>query len=357
MTETRARTLRSDILRPHMSAHKRIVIAVSGGSDSLALLHLCAEYVAREQPDLRLFAATVNHGLRPQAAREARTVKGICRELGLPHKTLRLAPAKVKNAQNLRHGRYESLARFAERTAASAIFLAHTQNDQSETLLMRASRMGADSHTGGLAAMAAVTSYDSIKLVRPLLDQSRERLRDYLRAKSVDWFEDPSNEDPSFERSRVRHFLGESSVPQAHSARLAHLCGLTRRWLNGRVSELLAHHARFEGEEAVFAPPRPLPEPIVGEIFGLLVRLAGAKPFRPAPGKLEESVKAFQAGETNTRTAGGAIIRVANGTARIRRECRGGSGKKPDFPALTRFRPSFDDCLYDWAAKARQVEN
>lgn len=176
-----------------------IGVAVSGGSDSTALLVLLHEAGA----DLR--AVTVDHGLRPEAASEARAVARLCGQLGVPHETLRWQDRPEGNLQAAaRAARYRLMTDWARARGIGVIALGHTLDDQAETFLMRLRR---GSGVDGLSAMAEVTERAGLLWWRPLLDLRREELRAMLRARGIGWAEDPSNEDSRFERVRTRRAL------------------------------------------------------------------------------------------------------------------------------------------------------
>ena len=176
-------------------------IAVSGGGDSMAMLYLAAA------AGLPVRVATVDHGLRPEAAAEAAAVGRICAELGLPHDVLRWHWDGKGNLQDAaRRGRRSVLADWAVRQGLDVVALAHTQDDIAETFLMRLARgAGVD----GLAAMASRWTEGGIVWVRPLLGTSRAALRDYLRGIGRQWVEDPSNDNDRFDRARARKALGQ----------------------------------------------------------------------------------------------------------------------------------------------------
>ena len=152
-----------------------IVLAVSGGPDSIALMWLAARWRRALKRGPRLIAVTVDHGLRPEAAREAREVKRLARTLELPHRTLRWTGTKPKTGlpAAAREARYRLLAQAARASGATHILTAHTRDDQAETLLMRMLR---GSGIAGLAAMARETDRGGVRLARPLLDVSKSQL-------------------------------------------------------------------------------------------------------------------------------------------------------------------------------------
>src|SRR6266481_8238852 len=144
-----------------------IVLAVSGGPDSVALMWLAARWRRSLARGPKLVVVTVDHGLRPEAAREAREVKRQATALALTHRTLRWRGAKPKTGlpAAARDARYRLLAQAARATGATHVLTAHTRDDQAETLLMRLLR---GSGIGGLAAMARESERDGVLLARPL---------------------------------------------------------------------------------------------------------------------------------------------------------------------------------------------
>lgn len=179
-------------------------VAVSGGGDSIALLHLLHVFATLHGTKLR--AVTVDHGLRPEAAEEAKGVAKQCARLGILHETLTWTGWNGKgNLQNeARIARYAAMARWAKSAGISTIALGHTADDQAETVLMRlARRAGVD----GLSGMRLRSHREGMTWVRPLLNITRERLRAYLIQENIPWIDDPSNEDTRFDRIKSREAL------------------------------------------------------------------------------------------------------------------------------------------------------
>ena len=183
-----------------------IVLAVSGGPDSIALMWLAARWRHALARGPRLVAVTVDHGLRPEAAAEARRVKRLARSLDLPHRTLRWIGPKPRTGlpAAARAARYRLLAQAARASGATHILTAHTRDDQAETLLMRMLR---GSGIAGLAAMARESERDGLLLARPFLDISKSQLIATLKKARVGFAEDPTNRDTSFTRPRLRTLM------------------------------------------------------------------------------------------------------------------------------------------------------
>ena len=177
-----------------------VVVACSGGPDSTALLDALARLAPPRR--LSLHVAHVDHGLREGSAAEAEAVAAMAAERLLPFTALSVTlPARPSSLQDrARTARHAALRRLAVAVGASAIALAHTADDQAETVLMRA-LSGATPKA--LSAMTARTGY----LARPLLRVWRADVVAYCAALGLDTVDDPSNSDPRFLRSRVRHEL------------------------------------------------------------------------------------------------------------------------------------------------------
>jgi tRNA(Ile)-lysidine synthase len=192
-----------------------LVLAVSGGSDSTALLVIAVRWAKglkkRRKRAPQLIAVTIDHGLRPDSTREAAAVKRLARRLGVPHRTLRWRGTKPTAGlqEAARAARYRLLAQAATRAGYEHILTAHTLDDQAETVLFRLAR---GSGLAGLAGMAHASPLplgdrSSIFLVRPLLRVSKARLLATLHAAGVDHSEDPANRDPRFARTRLRALM------------------------------------------------------------------------------------------------------------------------------------------------------
>ncbi len=183
-----------------------IVLAVSGGPDSIALMWLAARWRRTLSRGPRLIAVTVDHGLRVEAAREARDVKRLARRLDLPHRTLRWRGAKPKTGvpAAARAARYRLLAEMARANGATHILTAHTRDDQAETLLMRMLR---GSGIAGLAAMARQSERAGVWLARPLLDVPKSQLVATLNKAKIAFADDPTNRDTSYTRPRLRALM------------------------------------------------------------------------------------------------------------------------------------------------------
>ena len=174
-----------------------VLIAFSGGPDSLALLHLlCA---IRESRGLRLTAAHFDHGLRSGSANRAGQAAELCRQAGVPCRIERAAELAGGQA-DYRSARFAFLADARRRAGAARVALGHQRDDHVETVLLNLLRGSGYRGLSGIPPRRG-------PFVRPLLGFGREELRDYLRAEGREWVEDPANRDLRYRRSRLRHGL------------------------------------------------------------------------------------------------------------------------------------------------------
>lgn len=223
-----------------------LVLAVSGGPDSTALLILAARWRAARKRGPKLFAVTIDHGLRPEAAQEARAVARLARQHAIAHRTLRWAGKKPQAGlqEAARLARYRLLVAFARKAGAAAILTAHTLDDQAETVLMRLLR---GSGLAGLAGMGrdvepvqhkanerGARGATPMRLIRPFLDVPKARLMATLDRAGLAYASDPSNADPRFTRVRVRSVMRQLAGEGLSAPRLA----LLARRL-GRASQAL----------------------------------------------------------------------------------------------------------------------
>ncbi|HAP31851.1 MAG TPA: tRNA lysidine(34) synthetase TilS, partial [Firmicutes bacterium] len=209
MLELRSR-VQELVLREHLiEKGDMVVVAVSGGADSLALLHVLNALKGEQSCSFSLYVAHLNHGLRGQAAREdAAFVRAEARRLGLPCITVEVDTRAFshKHALSLEDGarrlRYRFLLQLARRIGAACVAVGHQCDDQVETLLLNFLRgTGLD----GLTGMKYKRSLDEgISLIRPLLEISREEIERYCRASGLTPRQDESNLSTEYTRNKIR---------------------------------------------------------------------------------------------------------------------------------------------------------
>lgn len=218
---------------------QRLGIAVSGGSDSMALLSLLCRLYPVE-------AVTVDHGLRPEAAAEAAFVARFCAARGIPHKVLnwdgRRAEGNLMEAA--RRARAALIAQWARDREIGLVALGHTSDDQAETFLMRLAR---EAGLEGLSGMREAFEAGGVLFARPLLSQRRAELRSYLVRHGIGWIEDPSNDDPRFERVRARQALATLAPLGLGAEKITAVVGhlaMAEQAVRFSLQRLVAEHVR-----------------------------------------------------------------------------------------------------------------
>jgi len=205
-----------------------LAIACSGGSDSLALLHLASAWARKA--GRRLDVLTVDHGLRAESAAETRFVLEHARALGHDGYSLDWTGDKPRSGLQAaaREARHRLLAKACAGRGAKTLLLAHTLDDQAETVWMRLAAGGGWRGAGGMQAVAPSPVWPEgrgLRLLRPLLDRRRRNLRAWLEARGLSWVDDPSNADARYTRVRIRRHLAALEAAGFDPARLTGLAG------------------------------------------------------------------------------------------------------------------------------------
>lgn len=323
------------------------ILAVSGGSDSLAMLHLARRWRdvrrARGKAEVPLIVATVDHGLRADAATEAKHMASLAAAWGFEHVTLRWEGEKPATGlqEAAREARYALLVALAKDRGLARIATAHTVDDLAETFLMRLSR---GSGLEGLAGVMRGTRRQGVSVVRPLLDVSRARLRAELTREGITWIDDPSNADERFTRVRWRKLMPllaaegldarriadvslklhhadtalESVVRQVMARRVkverAGASGQFERfsWVRDRMSGSRFDATRRPTRVLIAtrqAASHPVPFEVLRRILAIAVEAVGRRPELAQLEQLIDDVDAVgRSGQTIRRTLGGCLI-------------------------------------------------
>ena len=311
------------VLFGDIDTDKPIIVAVSGGSDSIALLLLVSSWA--KSVDATIQVVTIDHGLRPEAAAEAGFVSGVSEGLGLPHLTLAWDGIKPDSgiSQAARNARYELLEEFALDIGAKTILVGHTANDQAETILMRNARGEEGQQGRGLSGIAPLMLLPKrTRLVRPLLNVSRSELRAYLKEMNQSWIEDPSNSDEAYERVRIRNTLGDDQKRIAELCKFAKVSGELRKSIAVAASSILSEHVTFS-QGPLYAIPehalKDVPVAVKKLVLQVMIAIAGGAAYFAS----EPSVAKLLCNDFEDRmTLGHCVIEKNKGVLRFYREKR-----------------------------------
>ncbi|MGE0062185.1 MAG: tRNA lysidine(34) synthetase TilS [Xanthobacteraceae bacterium] len=327
-----------------------IMLAVSGGPDSVALLYLAARWRDGLKTKPKLFAVTVDHGLRKEARAEAIAVARLARKLNVPHRVLRWSGNKPATGlqEAARNARYRLLGTAALKGRASHVVTAHTRDDQAETVLIRMAR---GSGIGGLGAMLRDTPLGGCVLLRPLLDVPKARLVATVQKAGLGFADDPSNRDPRFTRARWREMMPALAREGLDAPRLALLARRMRR----ADEALEATAARAFSILAVAGPEPGVFTLEAGGFFAMpaeiglrMLRHAVDRAGNEGPaelGKLEALLGAAAQAWADSRTTGrpvfrrtlaGAVVTVSRGQMTVETAPPRRRGVKPRGKPLTK---------------------
>lgn len=296
-----------------------ILIALSGGGDSVALLHL----LIAEFGVARLRAAIVDHALRDGSAADAARAATFAHAVGVEARVLTLswpdAPNRAQAAA--REMRYRALCDEARRVAARVIAVAHSADDQAETVLMRAAGGSTWRGLAGMPPFAPAPVWPEgrgLLIARPLLATRRADLRTLLRDRGAEWIEDPSNANTAYERVRVRANLAAMAAVGLDPLCFARLAAKLRQRvdaLDSAVAELVARAARFQDDIVTIDRTEwGGDDETRRRALSALITAAGSAAHEP-PSAAVERLEARMEG-----SLGGAVLSPTRGGVRITRD-------------------------------------
>ncbi len=350
-------TANTDLLSPeaaitHLLADlpkpARLLVAISGGSDSTGLLVALRNSVlsADISCHIEILAVTVDHALRPQSAGEAQAVARLCQQLAVPHFIRRWEGEKPATGLSAaaRAARYRLLCQTADAVGATAILSGHTFDDQIETLVMRKARvrdeggslvedaapdlnaLSAENLSNlGLAGMApAVLVERRHWLLRPFLNVRRAEIRALLQASGIGWIDDPSNVDPRSERARTRRVLTDRPEVGAALIQAAADVGAERVRLGKAAADLFARHLTIErGVLARLEAQAFLAEPaVLAYALASLTAVLGGRAHLPGRESLRRIVAFVGEGAPGRLTVGRVLFQRQKDALFMARESR-----------------------------------
>jgi tRNA(Ile)-lysidine synthase len=309
----------------HLEQYPTAALAVSGGPDSLALMHLARRWIAlKGRRTASMAVVTVDHQLRPESESEAAFVARRAEQAGFPHAVLKWTGRKPETGIQAaaRSERYRLLTAYCHEKGLACLVTAHTEDDQAETLLMRLRR---GSGLDGLAAMAPLSEQHGLPIVRPLLRLSKGRLTAYLRASGLPFVHDSSNENTAFERVRLRHAmkaLAAAGIARPALAKSALRLGRSRNALAILTDDFLRGHfhvtvlGRGELQQVAI---NALPPDLALRAIGQMLALVGGTQDPPRLSKLESLLPRLASDRLET-TLGRCLIVARRGTLYFYRE-------------------------------------
>jgi tRNA(Ile)-lysidine synthase len=318
------------------TGEKPVLLALSGGGDSVALLHM----LAAELGAGRLRAAVVDHALREGSAADAQRAASFAAELGVAAKVLTLSWAEEANRaqQATRESRYRALCDYARSEDMNTIAVAHTADDQAETVLMRAANGSTWRGLAGIAPFAFAPVWPEgrgIALARPLLAVRREDLRAGLRDRGAEWIEDPANTNRRYERVRVRERL--CSLGPGVTSRLANVAVRLRARaddLDGEVLRLIQRAADLADGVAIRRADWSGAGEVRRRALSVLIAAAAGAQNEPPPVEMEAIEPRVMRADHRGSTHSGVEFKSANDAVYLARESGAVLGRADGAPPL-----------------------
>ena len=300
-----------------------IAIAVSGGGDSIALTYFAHEWARANGGQITVL--TVDHGLRSDSRSEAERVGGWINALGITHQILNWQGVKPKSRIQAmaRNARYRLMDDWCKDNGVLHLLVAHNENDQAETYLMRKEH---GSGPDGLAAMSQILELSHCRLLRPLLAENTQNLRHFLMVQNAKWVEDPSNQNPIFERVRMRLHIKNEKISCLDVATTAAQFGNSRLRNNRALSALIASGVQLNPLGFAYVNLSVLTNASSDDIMRLFARVlmtVGGRSYAPSRTQLEFLVGKLLNNSASSVTGGGCQVIHKRDGFLVAREKRG----------------------------------
>ncbi|RMF12780.1 MAG: tRNA lysidine(34) synthetase TilS [Alphaproteobacteria bacterium] len=315
-------------------ARPKLAVAVSGGADSMALMHLV--HVWAQDRGGQVCTLTVDHDLRPEAGAEAAQVRRWCEAAGIEHHVLRWEGPKprARLQERARRARYDLMAGWCRRHGLLHLLVAHHQGDQAETFLMRRER---GSGPEGLAAMPPVAlppgaGYRWPRLLRPLLPVPKCRLEATLVARQQSWIDDPSNENAAYQRVRLRKRIVASGDPDAFRAELAAQADAYRKArdrVETELGRLLADRLSLSPYGyALIGNHQSIAADLAIPLWSRMLRTIGGRAYPPRGDRVGRFVADLGEGGFRGATLAGCVVQPRGDALLVAREPAGIEGER-----------------------------
>lgn len=285
------------LIRAALTGDEPVGVALSGGGDSTALLHLCLAAGVSVQ------AVTVDHRLRAESAAEAAAVAATCAALGVPHvvKVWEHGVVTGNLMDQARRARMGLIGDWAREWGIARVALGHTRDDQAETLLIGLSRAAG---IAGLSGMRREWQAGGLRWSRPLLDAGRQELRDWLAAEGIGWIDDPSNENERYTRIKARRALAVLAPLGITAKGLAEVAGHLAAVQAALAAQVAAAARRWVQEEAGALRIDPglqeEPEEVRRQVVTAALRWMGDADYAPRAAAVARVAAAIRAGRSAT---------------------------------------------------------
>ena len=301
---------------------KSFIVAVSGGSDSMALALLSG--LLKQEENKKIYFVHVDHGIRKNSGKEALQLKKILKKIQINLKIIKNNKSIKKNIQkSARDRRYQILSDFSKKNGIKALVTAHHKDDQIETFLIRLSR---GSGVEGLSSMSEISKLNSgIKLLRPFLKFTKEDLKSITKKFFNKIIKDPSNKNKKFLRTNIRELtriLKSKGIDPNQIFRSIENISSTKIAINFYVKQSLKKFVKFRKKETIFDLSMFQKEPVdvKFKIINTIVKNRTAKYYPPRAKKVLNLINRFKSKSTQKSTLGGCIFEKRKNFVHVTKE-------------------------------------
>ena len=301
---------------------KSFIVAVSGGSDSMALALLSG--LLKQEKNKKIYFVHVDHGIRKNSGKEALQLKKILKKIQINLKIIKNNKSIKKNIQkSARDKRYQILSDFSKKNSIKALVTAHHKDDQIETFLIRLSR---GSGVEGLSSMSEISKLNGgIKLLRPFLKFTKEDLKSITKKFFNKIIKDPSNKNKKFLRTNIRELtriLKSKGIDPNQIFRSIENISSTKIAINFYVKQSLKKFVKFRKKETIFDLSMFQKEPVdvKFKIINTIVKNRTAKYYPPRAKKVLNLINRFKSKSTQKSTLGGCIFEKRKNFVHVTKE-------------------------------------
>ena len=304
-----------------VDGESKIAVAVSGGSDSLALSLLLNQWIKNKGGEI--VCITIDHKLRVESSNEAIKVGNILRDLSIKHYIIEWFGKKTKSnlQEKARIARYNLLTDYCHQHNIEYLATGHQRNDQAENFIIRADH---GSGVYGLAGIPTIGEFNKIKIIRPLLEFKKEELQALLKEENIEWIEDPSNQNEHFMRVKVRKLLNEYPEWIDKLANISNNLSKAKECIEYMLKKSITELVTFPSQDMVLIELlgfNQLPQEIRFRMISTMLQNIGSKDKPARAERIERLLNKVAAGNLfKASTLGGCLISRKKGQLVITRE-------------------------------------
>ena len=294
-------------------------VSVSAGVDSMTLLHLSDKWAKKNKK--KLFIISYNHNIRKDSQKEVECVELESKKLGWQHQALKWEkPSKKNILEDARNARYEAISKLCKKKNIDVLFLGHHLDDLVETFFIRILKK---SKIEGLCPMKINRKIFGINMVRPLLKISKKSIYDYARQNNIQFFEDPSNYNSKYIRTKIRMFLSKNDDLKLSLVKSVKLFCRLRLYFDKHILKFFLDNVVLKSEGYIVINKKnllKLPNFLISKILEKAIISVGNRKYPPRSSTLTKLTETLVKNINTTVSAAGCLVKIQNEIVLVFRE-------------------------------------